>query len=69
MLDYPDHIRYLEALSGQFYGCQLVVSGSRMMADGSVVHYEKARAVIPDSSADASLLSSFLLTVLSLQVR
>lgn len=67
LLDNPNDIEYLEAKSGQSHGLQLKVSGTRMLADGPTVHYNKAHVDI--SGFPLPTLAKFIRTIISLQVR
>lgn len=70
IISYKSNIKHVEVLSAQFHGLTLTIYGSKMTEIGDIIHYQKARAMIPVSSFDhLSQAAHYLLTVLSLQVR
>lgn len=62
-------IEHLEVITGTLRGRELVVRGTRMLPEGGIVMYEKARVSVPAVTGHYAQTARFLLTVISLQVR
>ncbi|CEG64737.1 hypothetical protein RMATCC62417_01659 [Rhizopus microsporus] len=68
LLPHPSNIKHIEVISSQFHGLKLTVYGSKMTEEGTIIHYQKTKALIPTAPAHMSQAAHFLLTVMSLQV-
>ncbi|KAI9271933.1 hypothetical protein BDA99DRAFT_433450 [Phascolomyces articulosus] len=68
ILPKSDMITDLEVLSAQTHGLSLTIYGSKMTENGTIVHYQKTKAIIPPNPTHhMHQAAHFLLTVLSLQ--
>jgi hypothetical protein len=69
ILPSPICIEELEVFSGQFFGLNFTLYGSKMFKDGNIIHYQKAKASIPSSGEGNTVqLAHFLLVIISLKV-
>jgi hypothetical protein len=70
IMPYKSNIKRIEVLSAQFHGLTLTIYGSKVTEVGDIVHYQKARALIPVFPfGHLPQAAHYFLTVLSLQVR
>lgn len=49
ILPYESHLKHTEVLSAQFHGLTLTVYGSKIIDLGDIIHYQKAKTIIPAS--------------------